>query len=68
MANLSSSTNIAYGSIICTAGIGGTVPKGLVIGTVTSVEEEATDISSYAVIEPEVSIDDLTDCIVVKNF
>ncbi len=68
MANLSSSTNVAYGSIICTAGIGGTIPKGLVIGTVSSVEEEATNISSYAVIVPEVDIDDITDCMVVKDF
>lgn len=68
MANLSSSTNIAYGSIICTAGIGGTVPKGLVIGTVSSVEEEPTDISSYAVIVPEADIDDITECFVLTDF
>ncbi|MCR5208530.1 MAG: rod shape-determining protein MreC [Eubacterium sp.] len=68
MANLSSSTKVAYGSIICTAGIGGTVPKGLVIGTVSSVEEENTDISSYAVITPEVSPDEITDCIVLTDF
>lgn len=68
MANLSSDTNIAYGSIICTAGIGGTVPKGLVIGTVSSVEEEPTDISSYAVIVPEADIDDITECFVLTDF
>ena len=68
MANLSSSTNVAYGSIICTAGIGGTVPKGLVIGTVTSVEEEATDISSYAISAPEADLDEITDCFVLKDF
>ena len=50
MANLSSSTDISYGSIICTAGISGTMPKGLIIGTVDEIADETTDISSYAVI------------------
>ena len=68
MANLSSSTDIAYGSIICTAGIGGTVPKGLVIGTVDEIDEEPTDISSYAVITPEVNIDELRECMVLTDF
>ncbi|MBQ9227346.1 MAG: rod shape-determining protein MreC [Eubacterium sp.] len=68
MANLSSATDIAYGSIICTAGIGGTVPKGLVIGTVYEIDEEATDISSYAVITPEVAINELTDCMILTDF
>ena len=68
MANLSSSTDVSYGSIICTAGIGGTVPKGLVIGTVDEIDEEPTDISSYAVITPEVDIDELTDCMVLTDF
>ena len=68
MANLSSSTEIGYGSIICTAGIGESVPKGLVIGTVYEVSEEATDISSYAVITPEADIDELTGCFVLTDF
>jgi len=68
MANLSSSTDIAYGSIICTAGIGGTVPKGLVIGTVDEIDEEPTDISSYAVMTPEADIDELTDCMILTDF
>lgn len=68
MANLSSSTHVAYGSIICTAGIGSSIPKGLVIGTVTSVEDEATDISSYAVIEPEANVDEITECLVLTDF
>lgn len=68
MANLSSSTDIGYGAIICTAGIGGTVPKGLVIGTVKEISGEATDISYYAVITPEVEINELTDCLVLTDF
>lgn len=67
MANLDSSTEIAYGSIICTAGIGGSVPKGLIIGTVEEIDEEDTDISSYAVIQPGVNIDDVSSCFILVN-
>jgi rod shape-determining protein MreC len=68
MANLSASTEVAYGSIICTAGIGGSVPKGLVIGTVDEIAEEPTNISSYAAITPETDINDVTDCLVLTDF
>lgn len=68
MANLSSSTQVAYGSIICTAGVGGTVPKGLVIGTVDGVYEETSDISSYASITPDFEISEITSCFVLTDF
>lgn len=68
MANLNSSTKITYGSIICTAGISGTVPKGLLIGTVEEICDEATDISSYAVITPGVEIDEISSCFVLTEF
>lgn len=68
MANLDSSTNISYGSIICTAGISGTVPKGLIIGTVAEIADEAEDISSYAVITPGVDIDEISSCIILTNY
>ena len=68
MANLSSSTDISYGSIVCTAGISSSVPKGLIIGTVDEISDEATDISSYAVITPGVDIDEITSCFVLTDF
>lgn len=68
MANLSSSTDISYGSIICTAGISGTMPKGLIIGTVDEIADETTDISSYAVISPGVNMDDLSSCFVLTDY
>lgn len=68
MANLNSSTDIAYGSIIASAGISGTVPKGLVIGTVDEIADEATDISSYAVITPGIDFDEITYCAVITNY
>ena len=68
MANLASSTDISYGSIVCTAGISSSVPKGLIIGTVDEISDEATDISSYAVITPGVDIDEITSCFVLTDF
>ena len=68
MANLSSSTDISYGSIVCTAGISASIPKGLLIGTVDEIADEATDISSYAVITPGVDIDDITSCFILTAF
>lgn len=68
MANLNSSTDIAYGSIIASAGISGTVPKGLVIGTVDEIADESTDISSYAVITPGIDFDEITYCAVITNY
>ena len=68
MANLSSSTDISYGSTICTAGISGTMPKGLIIGTVDEIADETTDISSYAVISPGVNMDDLSSCFVSTDY
>jgi len=68
MANLSASTDISYGSIVCTAGISTSVPKGLIIGTVDEIADEATDISAYAVISPGVEIEDITTCFVLTDF
>lgn len=68
MANLDSSTEISYGSIICTAGISGTMPKGLIIGTVDEIADEATDISSYAVITTGAEIDEITSCFVLVGY
>ena len=68
MANLASSTDISYGAIVCTAGISSSVPKGLIIGTVDEISDEATDISSYAVITPGVDIDEITSCFVLTDF
>ena len=68
MANLSSATKVSYGSIICTAGISTSMPKGLIIGTVDEIDDEATDISSYAVISPGVDIEEITSVFILTDF
>lgn len=68
LSGLSRSSSITPGGIIVTSGIGGTYPKGLIIGTVSEVNESAYDLSSYAVIEPGVNISQLEDVYVIKEF
>lgn len=66
--NLDSTTKIAYGSIIATAGISSTMPKGIIIGTVRDINDEATNISTYALIEPGTDITRLDECLVLIGF
>jgi rod shape-determining protein MreC len=65
--NLSSSTKISYGSIIATAGVSDTLPKGIIIGTVKDIEDEPTNISSYAAVEPGTDIKALNSVLVLTD-
>ncbi len=42
-------------------------PKGLVIGTVETVEEEIISISNYAVIKPGIDVNNISNCLVLIN-
>lgn len=66
--NLSTSTDITYGSIIASAGISSKLPKGLIIGTVEEVADETTNISTYAIVKPGTDIANITDCLVLTGF
>lgn len=66
--NLNSNTRITYGSIIATAGVSSTMPRGIVIGTVRQINDEETNISSYAVIEPGTDIEKVDRCLVLTNY
>lgn len=68
LSGLSRSSSITPGGIIVTSGIGGTYPKGLIIGTVSEVNESLYDLSSYAVIEPGVNISQLENVCVITEF
>ena len=67
MANLTSQTAVSHGSIISTAGISGSIPKGIIIGTVDEVDEDPSSVSYYASIEPGVDIDNISNCLVLIN-
>lgn len=67
-AGLTKETAIAEGGIVCTSGVGGIFPRGLIIGTVSEVREDEGDISYYAVVEPEIDIDKIQDAFVITDF
>ena len=68
LANLASSTAVTYGSIIATAGISGRIPEGLIIGTVEEIEEDTASVASYAVIEPGVDVNNISECLVLTGY
>lgn len=65
---LERTTAVSPGGIILTSGIGGTYPKGLIIGTVNEVCESEYDLSNYAVIEPGVNVKEIEDLYVITDF
>lgn len=68
LSGLSRSTVVAPGGIVCTSGAGGVFPRGLIIGTVTTVEKEEGDISYYAEVRPEIEISEVQDAFVITDF
>ena len=68
LANLDPSTAVTYGSIIATAGISGRIPEGLIIGTVEEIEEDTASVASYAVIEPGVDVNNISECLVLTGY
>ena len=53
--------------IITTSGLGGVIPKGLVIGRVEQVGIEGTGISYYALIRPEAELSRLVQVFIVQT-
>lgn len=68
MSGLDRDTSIAVGGIVCTSGVGGIYPKDLIIGTVKEVKDDSHDISSYAVIKPDIDFSELEDVLVITDF
>lgn len=68
LSGLERTTSVVAGGIVCTTGVGGIYPRDLIIGTVKEVKNDERDISSYAVIEPSVDIEDLNDALILTAF
>ena len=68
LTGLDTKTAISEGGIVCTSGTGGIFPKDLIIGTVTSVEQSETDLSSYAVVKPAVNSKEIHDCFIITAY
>lgn len=68
MSGLSKETAVSAGGIVCTSGLGGIFPRDLVVGTVTAIKNEETDVSVYGIIEPAVDVRTVDDVFVITNF
>ena len=67
-AGLTKDTAIAQGGIVCTSGVGGIFPRGLIIGTVISVKAEESDVSYYAEVKPQIDFNEIQDAFVITDF
>ncbi|VBB07863.1 rod shape-determining protein mrec [Lucifera butyrica] len=65
MINLARDADILKGDKIITSGFGGIYPKGLLIGEVVDVVNEAGGLLKYAVLKPSVDFDRLEEVMVI---
>ena len=65
---LEKNTGVSVGSIVCTSGIGGIYPKGLIIGKISEIIDSKYDASVNAVIVPTVDITELENVFVITDF
>lgn len=59
---------VQVGDVVLTSGLGGTMPKGLVIGQVSAVEGEAYEVFQTAVVRPAVDFERLEIALVLTGF
>ncbi len=65
---LSPDADILNGDSVLTSGKGGTVPRGLTVGTIRSVSEESSGLSRSAVITPYADLGSLSEVYVITAF
>ncbi len=65
---LASNSAVTVGDYVITSGAGGVFPKGLIIGTVTDVKKEQSNVSLYAVVKPVVDVQQITQVMVITDF
>ncbi|MGN1031234.1 MAG: rod shape-determining protein MreC, partial [Butyricicoccaceae bacterium] len=59
--------DIVVGDQVITSGTGGIFPKGLIIGSVESVKTESDGMSSYAIIQPAVNMDEVRHVFIIVD-
>ena len=58
----------SVGEVVLTSGLGGRFPKGIVIGTIKSIETQANAVFQKAVVDPSVDFGSLELVLVITNF
>jgi rod shape-determining protein MreC len=68
MKYISQERDISEGEIVLTSGLGGNLPKGIVIGQVTAVEQRDGEMFQQATVSPTVDFDRLEKVLVIMAF
>lgn len=64
---VTSNVNLAEGDVVETSGMGGIYPKGIFIGTINKVEQDTKLMKTYAVLEPGVDFNKLSEVLVIDG-
>lgn len=64
---ISKNTDILVGDTLITSGLGGIFPKGIILGTVQSVQTDVQGISQYAVVVPACDLNKLEYVFIIKD-
>lgn len=64
---VTSDVNLAEGDVVETSGMGGIYPKGIFIGTISKVEQDSKTMKTYAVLEPGVDFNKISEVLVISN-
>ncbi|WP_273039380.1 rod shape-determining protein MreC [Tepidanaerobacter syntrophicus] len=64
---LSKDANIAKGDIVISSGLGGIIPKGIVVGEIVEAQKESHQLTQYAIIKPAADLLKLEWVFVVKS-
>ncbi len=68
MVNIPKNADVLVGDVIVTSGFGGVYPKGIVVGIVSSIENEPGGLLKYGMIETSVNFQKLEDvAVIVKS-
>ncbi|ADL07507.1 rod shape-determining protein MreC [Thermosediminibacter oceani] len=67
MVFLPADASIVKGDVVITSGMGGIVPKGIIIGEVVEVKKETDNLTQYAIVKPAVDFHKLEEVFVIKN-
>ena len=65
MVNIPKNADVLEGDVIVTSGFGGIFPKGLVIGTVSTIKNDPGGLLKIAVLEPSVDFQKLEDVLII---
>ena len=65
---LESESGLINGDLVVTSGLGGYYPSGLVIGSVEEILTDDGGLTKYAILAPQVNLDDLTEVFVITSF